>query len=51
VLFINRIESVNDLYTIRENECGEMVKVPYTDILCGHETPCSTGALIGGELA
>ena len=26
VLFIDRIESVNDLYTIRENERGEMVK-------------------------
>jgi len=47
VLFIDRIESVNDLYTIRENERGEMVKVPYTDISDGHENSGSTGALIG----
>jgi len=47
VLFIDRIEGVNDLYTIRENERGEMVKAPYTDILSGHENLGFTGALIG----
>lgn len=50
VLFIDRIENVNDLYTIRENERGEMVKVPYTDILSGHENSGSTGAFVGGDL-
>ena len=30
VLFIDRIESIRDLYTIRENERGEMVRVPVT---------------------
>jgi peptide deformylase len=50
VLFIDRIESGNDLYTIRENEDGEMVKDPYTDILSRYENPGSTGALTNGDL-
>ena len=29
ILFIDRIQSIEDLYTIRENECGEMVRVPF----------------------
>ena len=29
VLFIDRIERPDDLYTTRINECGEMVKVPF----------------------
>jgi peptide deformylase len=49
VLFIDRIESVNDLYTIRENERGEMVKVPYTNILSEHENSGNAGAFIGGD--
>ncbi len=51
VLFIDRIEGVNDLYTNRENERGEIIKVPYTDISSGHENPDSTCTLIGGDLA
>lgn len=31
VLFIDRIENLNDLYTIRENEHGEIIKTRYTD--------------------
>ncbi|MBN1303644.1 MAG: peptide deformylase [Anaerolineales bacterium] len=31
VLFIDRIESLRDLYTIRENERGEMVRMPVTE--------------------
>ena len=50
VLFIDRIESVNDLYTIRENEGGEMVKVPYADILSRYKNPGCTGALTNGDL-
>jgi peptide deformylase len=49
VLFIDRIESVNDLYSIRENERGEMVKVTDTDILSGREKSGNAGALIGGD--
>ena len=51
VLFINRIESVNDLYTIRENERGEIVKVPYANILSEHENSGNAGAFIGGDRA
>lgn len=49
VLFIDRIENVNDLYTIRENEHGEMVKVPYTDILRRYENSDSINFRIGGS--
>jgi len=51
VLFIDRIESVNDLYTIRENERGEIVKVPYANILSEHENSGNAGAFIGGDRA
>lgn len=30
VLFIDRIEKIDDLYTIRQNERGEMVRIPVT---------------------
>jgi len=50
VLFIDRIESVNDMYSIRENEHCEIVKVPYTDFLSGNITPASTRALIDCDL-
>jgi len=50
VLFIDRIESVQDLYTIRENERGEMVRVPFTNILNEHENFGNASALIGGDL-
>ena len=51
VLFIDRIESVNDLYAIRENERGEIVKVPYANILSEHENSGNAGAFIGGDRA
>ena len=51
VLFIDRIKSVNDLYTIRENERGEMVRVPYTNIFSEHKNSGKTGAFIGGDRA
>jgi peptide deformylase len=50
VLFIDRIESVHDLYTIRENERGEMVKVPYTNILSEHENFGNASAFVGRDL-
>jgi len=50
VLFIDRIESAKDLYTIRENERGEMVKVPYDVIFHRHENFESIDALIGKNL-
>lgn len=37
VLFIDRIESVNDLYTIRKNTRGELVVVPFSDNLRRNE--------------
>lgn len=51
VLFIDRIKSVNDLYTIRENEHGEMVRVPYANIFSEQENFGNTGAFIGGDRA
>ena len=51
VLFIDRIKSVNDLYTIRENERGEMVRVPYANIFSEHKKSGKTGAFIGGDRA
>ncbi len=51
VLFIDRIKSVNDLYTIRENERGEMVRVPYANIFSEHKNSGKTGAFIGGDRA
>lgn len=51
VLFIDRIKSVNDLYTIRENERGEMVRVPYANIFNEHKNSGKTGAFIGGDRA
>lgn len=51
VLFIDRIKSVNDLYTIRENERGEMVRVPYANIFSEQENFGNTGAFIGGDRA
>lgn len=51
VLFIDRIKSVNDLYTIRENEHGEMVRVPYANIFSEHKKSGKTGAFIGGDRA
>lgn len=51
VLFIDRIESLNDLYTIHENKRGEMVKVPYTEILRKHENFDSIDTFIGKKQA
>ena len=51
VLFIDRIKSVNDLYTIRENERGEMVRVPYANIFNEYKNSGKTGAFIGGDRA
>lgn len=51
VLFIDRIESLNDLYTIHENKRGEMVKVPYTEILRRHENFDSIDTFIGKKQA
>lgn len=51
VLFIDRIKSVNDLYTIRENEHGEMVRVPYANIFNERKNSGKTGAFIGGDRA
>ncbi|MDO9547087.1 MAG: peptide deformylase [Pelolinea sp.] len=51
VLFIDRIESVNDLYIIRENERSEMAKVPYTDILSGYEGWDSPNTFISRKVA
>ncbi|NMC84355.1 MAG: peptide deformylase [Anaerolineaceae bacterium] len=39
VLFIDRIESVNDLYTIRKNTRGELVVVPFSDNFRRNENP------------
>jgi peptide deformylase len=37
VLFIDRIETTKDLYTIQENERGEMVKISYDQLLSGYK--------------
>ncbi len=42
VLFIDRIKSVNDFDTIRENERGEMVRVPYANIFSEHKNSGKT---------
>jgi peptide deformylase len=32
VLFIDRVASVEDMYTVRENEDGELVRVPVSTV-------------------
>lgn len=50
VLFIDRIESAKDLYSVRENEHGEMIKVPYEEILRRNGAFYSIDSLIGNKL-